>query len=297
LGSPKLNPTLNLRQTRMSKVNGNITNQDNTNGDGFLSSISHHRTTNEVIWERRALMNYDPILSIATATLEVGAAAWALRGPGRKPIIHTVSAMMIFLAAYQIIEAIFCTGSPVTLAFLPRMAFMVVAWLPPTGLLLVAWLYPSKTRTLYYYAYAMFVFCGTLVAGIAIDKRFVSATVCEIVFAIYTNPTPLYRTYGFFYQSGLMSMLLISAYGVTICEDNHQRLLLGQVLLGSIAFIFPSLLAVTALQVSSSALSSIMCHMALFLALFLMRLIWMEQRMSVGENAQQILDGSQGVYS
>ena len=242
-------------------------------------------------------MDYNPLLSIATATLEVGAAVWALRGPGRKPIIHTVSSILFFLAAYQIIEAIFCTGSPVTLAFLPKLAFIVVAWLPPTGLLLVARLYPTKTRTLYYFAYAMFIFCGALVASIAVDKAFVTATVCEIVFATYTNPTPLYHTYGLFYQSGLMSMLLLSAYGVTICRNDHQRLLLGQVLLGSIAFIFPALAGVVMLPIANNALPSILCHLALLLALFLIRLIWMERRMAVGENAGQILDGARGVYS
>jgi len=223
-------------------------------------------------------MNYNPILSLATATLEVGAAVWALRGPGRRPIIHTVSAILFFLAGYQIVEAIFCTGNPVTLAFLPRLAFMVVAWLPPTGLLLVAHLYPTKTRNHYYFAYAMFIFCGTLVASIAVDKAFVTASVCEIVFATYTNPTPLYQTYGIFYQSGLMSMLLLSAYGVTICQDDHQRLLLGQVLLGSIAFIFPALVTVAVLPIADNALPSIMCHFALLLALFLARLVSIERK-------------------
>jgi hypothetical protein len=242
-------------------------------------------------------MNYNPILSIATATLEIGAAVWALHGPGRKPTIHTVSAILFFLAAYQIIEAIFCTGSPVTLAFLPRLAFMVVAWLPPTGLLLVARLYPTKTHALYYFAYAMFIFCSVLVAGISMDRAFVTVTVCEIVFATYTNPTPLYQTFGFFYQSGLLSMLVISAYGVTICEDNQQRLLLGQVLLGSMAFILPALAIVSVVPIAEKALPSIMCHLALLLALFLIRLSWLERRIAVGENAGRILDGARGVYS
>jgi hypothetical protein len=241
-------------------------------------------------------MTYNPLVSFATATLEVGAAIWVLRGPGRKPIINTVSSILFFLAGYQIVEAIFCTGSPVTLAFLPRLAFMVVAWLPPTGVLLVALLYPTKTRTLYYLSYAMFIFCGSLVVSIALDKSFVTATVCEIVFAQYTNPTQLYQTYGIFYQSGLMSMLLLSAYGVTICKDDHQRLLLGQVLLGSIAFIFPALVTVAVIPIAENALPSLMCHFALLLAFFLIRLIWMEQRLEVGEKTGQILDSTRGVY-
>jgi hypothetical protein len=240
-------------------------------------------------------MNYNPILSLGTAALEVGAAVWALRGPGRRPLIHTVSAILFFLAGYQIVEAIFCTGSPVTFAFLPRLAFMLVAWLPPTGLLLVAQLYPTRTRTLYFYAAAMYVFCGVLVAGIALDKSFVTVTVCEIVFATYTNPTPLYQTYGVFYQSGLMSMLLLSAYGVTICRDDHQRLLLGQVLLGSMAFIIPALVVVSVLPIAENALPSILCHLALLLAIFLTRLVWLERRLVVGEHSGQILDGVRGL--
>jgi len=231
-------------------------------------------------------MNYNPILSLATATLEVGAAVWALRGPGRKPIIYATAAILVFLAGYQIVEAIFCTGSPATLAFLPRLAFMVVAWLPPTGLLLTAQLYPSKKRYLRYYAYGMYLFCAALVLAVATDKGFVSATVCEIVFARYANPTPLYQTYGMFYQGGLFSMLLISAYGVTISEDRRQRLLLGQLLLGCIAFIFPSLLTVAAVPAAEKALPSIMCHFALLLALFLIRLIWIERKETATEGME-----------
>jgi hypothetical protein len=173
---------------------------------------------------------------------------------------------------------------------------MVVAWLPPTGLLLVARRYPTKTYTLHYYAYAMYIFCSALVACFAVDKSFNTVTVCEIVFTTYTNPTPLYQTYGIFHQSGLMSMLLISAYGVTICEDNRQRLLLEQVLLGSMAFIFPAMAIVAVVLVAENALPSIMCHLALLLVLFLIQLSWMESRMTAGENAGQILNAARGIY-
>ncbi|MEW6092436.1 MAG: hypothetical protein AB1531_00580 [Chloroflexota bacterium] len=227
-------------------------------------------------------MDYNPILSLTTATLEIGAAVWAIRGPGRKPIVRTVAAILFFLAGYQIVEAVLCTGLlPLTGPLLPRLAFIVVAWLPPTGLLLVARLYPTQRRTLHWYAYGMYLFCAALVLGIATDSRFVSATVCEIVFARYTNPTALYQTYGLFYQSGLMAMLLLSAYGVTVCDDGRQRLLLGQVLLGSIAFIFPSLVTVAVIPVAEKALPSIMCHFALLLAAFLVRLAAIERKTSL----------------
>lgn len=229
-------------------------------------------------------MDYNPILSLATAALEIGAAVWALRGPGRRSIVIPASAILLLLAAYQVVEAVICTASFTAtsiFSFLPRLAFIVVAWLPPTGLWLTAKLYPGKKRPLQAYATAMYLVGAGLVLAIATDVRFVSATVCEIVFARFTNPTPLYRAYGLFYQSGLFAMLLISAYGVTIASDTRQRLLLGQVLLGSIAFIFPSLVTVAVVPVAERALPSIMCHFALLLALFLFRLLWIERRESV----------------
>ncbi|MBM3151446.1 MAG: hypothetical protein FJZ96_04455 [Chloroflexi bacterium] len=225
---------------------------------------------------------YNPILSIATATLEIAAAGWAFHGPGRKPVVRTAAAILLFLAGYQVVEAILCTGLlNDSGSLLPRLAFMVVAWLPPTGLLLVARLYPTQTRNIHRFAYAMYLFCLALVIGIAIEPTFVTASVCLVVFARYANPTPLYGLYGIFYQSGLMSMLLLSAYGVTVCDDRRQRLLLGQVLLGSIAFVFPALVTVAVIPVADQALPSIMCHYALLLALFLVRLIVIERKTSL----------------
>ncbi len=243
-------------------------------------------------------MDYNPLLSIFTAALEIGGAIWALRGPGRKPIIRTTASILLFLAGYQIVEAVFCTGMlPFTGSLLPRLAFIVVAWLPPMGVLLIARLYPTSSRILHWYANALFIFCAALVAGIAANKNFVSESVCLIVFARYTNPTPLYQTYGMFYQLGLISMLFISAYGVTVCDERHSRLLLGQVLLGSLAFIIPSLAVVAIIPVANNALPSILCHFALLLALFLMRLVTIEQRFGAMAELTQMPDGIHSAVS
>ncbi|KAF0107453.1 MAG: hypothetical protein FD146_1931 [Anaerolineaceae bacterium] len=227
-------------------------------------------------------MNYNPILSIVTASFEIAAAAWAFRGPGRRPIVRATGAILLFLAGYQIIEALLCTGlihTPPEL--LSRLAFITVSWLPPTGLLLVALLYPARTRHVHHYAYAMYIFCALLAGWIFFQRDFVSASVCLVVFARYTHPTPLYQAYSIFYQTGLMGMLALSAYGVTVCDDRRQRLLLGQVLLGSLAFIFPALVTVAVLPIAQDALPSIMCHFALLLALFLVRLVSIERKWSL----------------
>lgn len=224
-------------------------------------------------------MDYNPLLAIATATLEIGAGIWVLRGPGRKPIVHATAAILFLLAGYQVIEAVLCMGLlPLSDSFLGRLAFIVVTWLPPTGLLLLARLYPTQKPYLYWLTYGMYLFGAALVLGIATDPQFVTTSVCLIVFARYTNPTPLYHTYGVFYQSGLLAILVFSALGTISAENGRQRLLLGQLLLGSIAFIFPSLVTVSAFPIAEGALPSIMCHFALLLALFLIRLAAIERQ-------------------
>jgi hypothetical protein len=47
---------------------------------------------------------------------------------------------------------------------------------------------------------------------------------------------------------------------------------------------------------ADNALPSIMCHFAMLPALFLIRLLCMEQRMAMGEAAGRILKGARSVY-
>ncbi len=72
-------------------------------------------------------------------------------------------------------------------------------------------------------------------------------------------------------------MLFLSAHGVIICKDHEQRLLLGQMLMGSLAFIIPSLITVIAIPYTKGALPSVMCHYALLLAIFITRLLYLER--------------------
>ncbi len=224
-------------------------------------------------------MDYSPILSIITALFEICVVIWALRGPGRKSIIYTSSALLLLLAAYQVLEVIICEF-PQGNMFMSRLAFIVITWLPPVCILLIAHLYPSKARAVYRFSGLMFGLALLIILWIILDKNFVSESVCTIVFARYSNPMPAYIIYSVFYQAGLLGMLLIAAYGVIICRDHKQRRLLGQVLIGSLAFFVPSLITVIAIPYTSGALPSIMCHYALLLAIFIIRLIYLERRLN-----------------
>ena len=222
-------------------------------------------------------MSYSPILSIATALFEIIAAIWALMGAGRKKIIYTSSTLLLLLAVYQILEVIICTA-PQSSIFFSRLAFIVIAWLPPVAILLISQLFPTKKKAIYWFTGLTFTIALLISIWLLIDKSFVTGSVCSIIFARYSNPMPQYIIYAGFYHLGMLGMLFLSAHGVIICKDHKQRLLLGQMLMGSLAFIIPSLITVIAVPYTKGALPSVMCHYALFLAIFITRLLYLERR-------------------
>jgi hypothetical protein len=224
-------------------------------------------------------MNYSPLLSIVTATFEISAAVFALYSRGRKNVRYAAAAVLLFLAAYQVIEAVMCVN-PARFAWLNRPAFMTVLWLPATGLLLLTYLAPTmrgflKPYTALFYTAALGIFAWQL-----IDKTPVGTSVCLVVFARYNGvmPNPMSQVYGYYYQLGLLSMLILSAVAAVKTSDDLARRQIGQVLFGCLAFIIPAMVLTIMVPSTEGAYASILCHMALFLAVYIARVLWMEHR-------------------
>jgi len=210
-------------------------------------------------------MDYSPGLAIATACFEIAVAVWALRGPGERSIIRTTGAILLLLATYQIIEVSICSNVSAA-GFLPQLAFIAVTWLPPLGLILIAKLYRPRSHMLYRSAYSMLAVALGIVVWIALDRGFVSVSVCTAVFARYTTATPRFMLYSGFYWLGLLGMILFSGYGVKTCRDCHRRRLLFQVFAGTLAFVVPSLLASYLAPPARGALSCVIsrCYLPSF---------------------------------
>jgi len=231
----------------------------------------------QIDYRKGSTMTYSPVLAIGTAFFEIAVAIWALRGPGRKPIIRTTSAILLLLAAYQLVEVLVCSQTP-AYGFMPQMAFIVVTWLPPLGLLLIAQLSPSQSTINYAISYFMLAVAFSIVVWIAFDDRFISDSVCNIVYAKYSSPLPRFQIYAWFYWLGLFGMVALSALGVRNSSHSEQQTLLKYVLLGSLGFIVPGIIITRFVAPGEGALPSILCHLALVLAIFLTRLIAYERR-------------------
>jgi hypothetical protein len=224
-------------------------------------------------------MNYSPILSICTAAFELAAAGWAFTARGRKRILLSAGILLVFLAAYQIIEAVLCTD-PARYPALGRVAFLVVLWLPATGLLLLTFLAPALRKFLRVYTTLFYAGALALFIWLLIDTTPLTTSVCLVVFARYgvVMAPALNIAYGAYYQLGLISMLVLAAVGAILTQDARPRQLIGQVLYGTLAFILPTIVVVNLFDITQGAFASILCHFALLLAVFIARLIWLEGR-------------------
>jgi len=221
---------------------------------------------------------YSPALSIATAACELAAAAWALRGPGRREILRPVAAILVFLAGYQLIEVFVCARPDQV--FWARAAFADVVWLPPLGWLVLLRLAPPRRRVWRYVTAGAFAIAGFFSIWVFADPTFVTGSVCQAVFASYTHPTLMLEAYGAFYHVGLWGMIGGGIAALTALEAKRERAHVADFLYGTVAFVVLALTTEVVYAPARDATPSIMCHYALFLALFLTRLVARERRSS-----------------
>jgi len=108
---------------------------------------------------------------------------------------------------------------------------------------------------------------------IIVDTRFITGTICQFMVAGYRYVEPYFHLYGAYYELTQMSMIFIPAALLPNISDSFTRAHLGDLLMGTLLFVIPSLfLAAVQHDKFNMTLPSLMCHFALFFALFLVRM-------------------------
>ncbi len=232
---------------------------------------------------------YSPTLSLLTAGIELSVAAWALSGPGRTRITRPTAALLILLAGYQLIEVFVCaTPSNV---FLARAAFANVIWLPPLAVYLITLLSKPKHPILARLPLVMFATAGGFAIWVFVDPTAVVGTVCHAVVATYDNQSSVYDLYAWFYQLGLLGMMIGGVSAVLNTENDLDRRHLADITMGTIGFVVPAITTVAVVPAAMGSTPSVMCHYALVLGLFLTRMVARERRAA----RQEIVTGSAAV--
>ncbi len=227
------------------------------------------------------MMPYSPTLSLLTAAFEIGAAGWAITGPGRPHIRRAAAAILVLLASYQLIEVFVCAAP--TNQLLARAAFATVIWLPPLGVYLLTLLAKPKHPMLARLPIAMFATAAGFAIWVFVDPVAVTGTVCHAVIATYTNESSVFELYAWFYQLGLLGMMLAGVSAVLNTTDSLDRQHLADVTMGTIGFVVPAITNVAVVPAAAGSIPSVMCHYALVLGIFLARMVARERRAARGE--------------
>jgi hypothetical protein len=222
-------------------------------------------------------MEYSPTLAVGTAAFEIIAAGWAFalarsRGRGGRAVPFTTGLVLLLLAGYQLTEVAICADVAAA-GFLPRFAFIIVTWLPALGLLLIAQIRRPRSRAFYGFAVGMLAVSAGMVAWIALDPSFASASVCNAVYARYAHALPRFQLYAAYYWVGLLGMILLSGFGIRGSKDPYSRRLLAHIEIGTLGFILPSIAISYFVPETRHALPSVLCHFALILALLLAHML------------------------
>ena len=220
--------------------------------------------------------DYSPLLSLLTAAFELAAFVWCLRARGRRPILRNVALTLLLLAGYQLIEVAVCHAPHEP--FWARLAFADVVWLPPLGLVLLHRL-AAPTRALWGWLVRLsLALAAFLSVWVFADPRFVTGTVCKAVIAIYTHPTNALEAYGAFYHIGLWSMIIGGIQLARAAATPTDRAHAADLAMGTVAFVVLALTTATVFPGTREATPSVMCHYALVLAVFLVRIARREHR-------------------
>jgi len=229
---------------------------------------------------------YMPWLSLATAAFESGAMGWVLRGPGRREIVGLTAMLLAILAGYQLTEVWVCSHPEQLLR--SKVAMCVIVWLPSVGLSLMGQCGGGVAGWARVLLRLCYVCCGALCVWVLLDQTLLTGTACSAVLATFhLDAEPLQYIYGGFYQAGLVALMLGGAVVMRGCDDPVRRAHVADLQMGVIAFVVPAFLTQFAWKSLDPSLPSLMCHYALLLAIFLLRLSLRERRHALASNAQR----------
>lgn len=213
---------------------------------------------------------YSPLLSLLTAAFELGAAVWVLRLGIDKTVRNLLVGLFVVLAGYQLAEIWVCaaTDDP----FRARLAFSDVTWLPVLGLQLIAVMAGLKSALWRNLLRAQWVFAGGLCVWMMTDQSFVIGTVCSTVVASYMHDTPFHHVFGAWYETLMFAIVVGAGVGMVRSQSERVRANLLDFQIGILGFTIPAFLAQLIFKDLDPSLPSLMCHFALVLAIFMVRI-------------------------
>ena len=212
------------------------------------------------------LFCFSPPVMIATCIIESCLFVYTIWRYKLNRLTRIVTAMLLFLALFQLAEYNVCGGYGVSAANWSRVGFMAITILPPLAIHLIEVISKQSWRLLKWLAYAM---AAMWVYVFGFSEMAFSGHVCAgnyVIFQLNNHFGGWYFAYYYFWLFIGIALCLYFAY------KSHSRRIKESLILqlfGYLVFILPTAMANTVSPATISGLPSVMCGFAVLYALIL----------------------------
>lgn len=236
-----------------------------------------------MITKNNIMENYTPFIALATGLLEISAFIFFFKAFRHGPRhLKTLIAILFFLAGYQLLEAFNCSypGFPMMV----RLSFIDITMLPVLGVYFTYLTAPANRVNLWRVSLAFWVFAAFFVIYYLISPVSAQLKSCQSFFATYSNESSVYKFYGYYYQLGMLLMVVFSIVNMVNLKNTNDRRLVADFAIGSVLFIVPSILVSGFIEKYYSSMPSVMCHIALILSVFIIKVLYREYKFSLNSS-------------
>lgn len=221
-----------------------------------------------MVRKQNALFCFSPPVMLATFAIEIGFLVYAVIRYKMNPVVRVISALLFFLAVFQLAEFNVCTNGQLAEDW-SRVGFVAITVLPPLGLHLVHLIAGRKNRMLTAAAYGT----GLMWIGVfGLSTWAFSGHVCSGNYIIFQLRDHVAFFYGAYYYFWILMGIVLSLWWATKAKKKTRHALRGFTI-GYLVFLVPTAVVGNLKPETTGGIPSIMCGFAVLFALILVSVI------------------------
>lgn len=214
---------------------------------------------------------FSPPVMLATLTIEFTLAAYTVWRYKMTPLTRLITAMLVFLAVFQMAEYFVCTGSAGHVSQWSRLGFVAITTLPALGLHTMHVLADKPRRRAVALSYASMA--GFMAYFLSSPTAFVGHQ-CTGNYVIFQLGPKVGGTYAlaYYYLWLAVGIVLGAKWANEFIHQKRARIKLETVrglIIGYLVFLVPTAVANTVSPGARAAIPSVMCGFAVLMALIL----------------------------
>ncbi|MDR2336838.1 MAG: hypothetical protein LBE03_01915 [Candidatus Nomurabacteria bacterium] len=218
----------------------------------------------------KKLYCFSPLAMLITFVIEFAGATYALIRYKMNRVGQMVVALLGFLGLFQVAEYMIC--EKIGGVEWSRIGFFATTVLPPLGLTLGLSITEVKNRFVALLKPLMWVACGLFSFYVLFWQNAITSEVCSGNYVIF-HTSEIMWLYSVYYFLLLGTGLLGGIYLIKVTKDKRKKKSLLALVLGTLAFLVPTVIVNLISHETVAAIPSIMCGFAVILALVLIFII------------------------